>query len=200
VSATLIGYCRCSTDSQDLTAQRERLRELGVTKDPIYLDHGLTGTTRARPGLDQALAALREGDTLVVPKLDRLARSVPDARAIGDNLAARGIKLSLGGQVYDPTDPMGKMFFNILATFAEFEVDLLRMRTREGMAVARAKGRLKGRQPKLTTKQQAELRRMRGTGDYTITDLAELFNISRPTVYRTLAAAESVPAQRGRRR
>ena len=95
---------------------------------------------------------------------------------------------------------MGKMFFNILATFAEFEDDLLRMGTREGMAVARAKGRLKGRQPKLTTKQQAELRRMRGTGDYTITDLAELFNISRPTVYRTLAAVESVPAQRGRRR
>ncbi|HXO86980.1 MAG TPA: recombinase family protein [Gemmatimonadales bacterium] len=119
---------------------------------------------------------------------------------VGDNLAARGIKLSLGGQVYDPTDPMGKMFFNILATFAEFEDDLLRMGTREGMAVARAKGRLKGRQPKLTTKQQAELRRMRGTGDYTITDLAELFNISRPTVYRTRAAVESVPAQRGRRR
>ena len=93
---------------------------------------GLTGTNRARPGLDQALAALREGDTLVVPKLDRLARSVPDARDIGDGLAARGIKLALGGQIYDPTDPMGKMFFNILATFAEFEVDLLRMRTREG--------------------------------------------------------------------
>ena len=63
---------------------------------------------------------MRAGDTLVVPKLDRLARSVPDARAIGDDLAARGIKLSLGGQVHDPTDPMGKMFFNILATFAEF--------------------------------------------------------------------------------
>lgn len=78
-----------------------------------------SGTNRVRPGLDQALAALREGDTLVVPKLDRLARSVPDARAIGDDLAARGIKLSLGGQVYDPTDPMGKLFFNILATFAE---------------------------------------------------------------------------------
>jgi DNA invertase Pin-like site-specific DNA recombinase len=153
----------------------------------------------ARPGLDQALAALREGDTLVVPKLDRLARSVPDARDIGDGLAARGIKLSLGGQVYDPTDPMGKMFFNILATFAEFEVDLLRMRTREGMAVARAKGRLKGRRPKLSTKQQTELRRMHGTGDYTITDLAELFNISRPTVYRTLAAVETVAAQRSRR-
>jgi Resolvase, N terminal domain len=116
----------------------QRLRELGVTEDRIYLDHGLTGTNRARPGLDQALAALREGDTLVVPKLDRLARSVPDARDIGDGLAARGIKLSLGGQVYDPTDPTGKMFFNILATFAEIEVDLLRVRTREGMTVARA--------------------------------------------------------------
>jgi DNA invertase Pin-like site-specific DNA recombinase len=189
--ATLVGYARCSLDSQDLTAQRQRLRELGVAEDRIYLDHGLTGTNRKRPGLDQALAAVRSGDTLVVPKLDRLARSVPDARAIGDDLAGRGIKLSLGGQIYDPNDPMGKMFFNILATFAEFEVDLLRMRTREGMAVARAKGHLKGRQPKLSSKQQTELRRMRATGDYTVTDLAELFNVSRPTVYRTLQQCDS---------
>ena len=86
---------------------------------------------------------MRPGDTLVVPKLDRLARSVPDTRAIGGALTERGIKLSLGGQVYDPADPMGKMFFNILATFAKFEVDLLRMRTREGMAIARANGKLK---------------------------------------------------------
>lgn len=72
------------------------------------------------------------------PSSSPSARSVPGARAIGDDPATRGIKLSLGGQVYDPTDPIGKMFFNILATFAEFEVDLLRIRTREGMAVARA--------------------------------------------------------------
>ncbi len=191
MTGALIGYARCSTDDQDLTAQRDRLRELGVPADRVYLDHGLTGTKRNRPGLDQALAAVRTGDTLVVPKLDRLARSVPDARAIGDDLAARGIRLSLGGQVYDPTDPMGKMFFNILATFAEFEVDLLRMRTREGMAVARAKGRLRGRQPKLSTKQRAELRRMHATGDYSITDLAELFSVSRPTVYRTLQGKQT---------
>jgi DNA invertase Pin-like site-specific DNA recombinase len=195
VSGTLIGYARCSTDTQDLTAQRDRLRELGVAVDRIYLDHGLTGTSRKRPGLDQALAAVREGDTLVVPKLDRLARSVPDARGIGDDLAARGIRLSLGGQVYDPADPMGKMFFNILATFAEFEVDLLRMRTREGMAVARAKGRLRGRQPKLSAKQQAELRRMHASGDYSIADLAELFTVSRPTVYRTLQRSPASPAR-----
>ena len=89
-------------------------------------------------GLDQALAAVRAGDTLVVPKLDRLARSVPDARTIADALVARGVKLALGSSVYDPADPMGKMFFNILATFAEFEADLIRLRTREGMAIARA--------------------------------------------------------------
>ena len=149
----LIGYARCSTVLQDLTAQRQALAALGVPDDRIYLDKGLTGTSRARPGLDQALAAVRTGDTLVVPKLDRLARSVPDARDIGDSLVARGVRLSLGGTIYDPADPMGKMFFNNLATFAEFEVDLLRLRTREGMAVARAKGKLKGNQPKLTARQ-----------------------------------------------
>ena len=115
----LIGYARCSTVLQDLTAQRQALAALGVPDDRIYLDKGLTGTSRARPGLDQALAAVRSGDTLVVPKLDRLARSVPDARHIGDSLVARGIRLSLGGAIYDPADPLGKMFFNILATFAE---------------------------------------------------------------------------------
>ena len=98
----LIGYARCSTDEQDLTAQRQALHALGVSPDRVYIDHG-----------------------------------------IGDTLAKRGVSLSLGGQIYDPDDPMGKLFFNILATFAEFEVDLIRMRTREGMAVARAQGKLK---------------------------------------------------------
>ena len=185
-TATLIGYARCSTDRQDPAAQRQTLLELGVVEDRIYTDHGLTGPTRARPGLDQALAAVREGDTLVVPKLDRLARSVPDARAIADRLRERGVKLALGRALYDPGDPMGKLFFNILATFAEFETDLIRMRTREGMAIARARGKLRGKQPKLSDRQQRELCRMHATGEYSISDLAELFSVSRPTVYRTL--------------
>jgi DNA invertase Pin-like site-specific DNA recombinase len=126
---------------------------------------------------------------LVVPKLDRLARSVPDARAIGDSLAARDVRLSLGGSVYDPNDPMGKCFFNILATFAEFEVDLLRMRTREGMAIARANGRLKGKIPKLSRTQRAVLVKLHGAGDHTIAELAELFSVSRATVYREIARA-----------
>ena len=193
MTTTLIGYARCSTDKQDLAAQKDALQQLGVAADRIYTDYGLTGTNRSRPGLDQALAAVRTGDTLVVPKLDRLARSVPDARFIADALVVRGVRLALGSSVYDPVDPMGKMFFNILATFAEFEADLIRLRTREGMAIARAKGRLRGKQPKLSDKQQKELRRMHDTGDYSITDLAELFSISRPTVYRTLKRQQPSP-------
>ena len=191
MTSTQIGYARCSTDKQDLTAQCEALIGLGVAPDRIYTDHGLTGWTRARPGLNQALAAVRKGDTFVVTKLDRLARSAPDARQIADSLAERGIRLALGGTVYDPTDPMGKMFFNILATFAEFEADLIRMRTREGMAIARAKGKLRGKQPKRSDKQQCELTRMHTTGEYSISDLAEVFSVSRPTVYRTLKRASS---------
>ncbi len=121
-----------------------------------------------------------------MPKLDWLARSVPDARAIADRLRERGVKLALGRALYDPGDPMGKMFFNILATFAEFEADLIRMRTREGMAIARARGKLRGKQPKLSDRQQRELCRMHATGECSISDLAELFSVSRPTVYRTL--------------
>lgn len=189
-----IGYARCSTDKQDLAAQRAALIALGVADDRIYTDHGLTGTNRERPGLAQALAAVREGDTLVVPKLDRLARSVPDARAIADELTERGVKLALGASVHDPADPMGKMFFNILATFAEFEADLIRMRTKEGMAVARAKGKLKGKKPKLSDRRQTELRRMYDTGEYSISDLAELFAVSRPTVYRVLKRTQSANA------
>ena len=183
---TRIGYARCSTDRQDLAAQHTALLELGVAEDRIYTDHGLTGRTRERPGLDQALAAVRAGDTLVVTKLDRLARSAPDAREIADGLVARGVSLALGSAIYDPTDPMGKMFFNILATFAEFESDLIRMRTREGMKIARAKGKLRGKKPKLSDRQQRELRRMYDTGDYSVSDLAEVFSVSRPTIYRTL--------------
>lgn len=82
---------------------------------------------------------------------------------------------------------MGKLFFNILATFTEFEADLIRHRTREGMAIARSKGKLRGKQPKLSDRQQQELVRMRNTGQYSISDLAELFSVSRPTVYRTIA-------------
>ncbi|PHM51212.1 putative DNA invertase [Xenorhabdus sp. KK7.4] len=81
---------------------------------------------------------------------------------------------------------MGKIFFSVVATFAEFEVDLIRLRTKEGMAIVWAKGKLRGKQPKLTIRQQKELCQMHGTGEYSISDLVGLFSVARPTVYRTL--------------
>ena len=181
-----IGYARCSTDKQDLRAQKSELGKL--SPDRVFTDEGFSGTKRdSRAGLDQALAALREGDTLVVTKLDRLARSVPDARDIAGEVEAKGARIQLGSMVYDPNDPMGKMFFNMLATFAEFEADIARMRTREGMAEARAAGKLKGKQPKFSSNQDREVRRMHDSGDYTIGEIAELFSTTRPTIYRSLA-------------
>ncbi len=193
---TLIGYARCSTDRQDLAAEHDALLKLGMAADRIYTDKGFTGTNRDRPGLHRALAVVRSGDTLVVPKLDRLARSVPDARD-RRYLAARGVRHQLGASVHDPDNPMGKLLFNILATFAEFEADLIKLRTREGMAVARAKGKLRGKKPKLCERQQKELRRMHETSGYSISDLAELFSISQPTVYRTLGRQAPPALQKG---
>lgn len=159
ISKILIGYARVSTEAQDLTAQRE------------------------------ALAARRAGDTFVVTKLDRLARSVRDGHEIADDLAKREVRLSIGSSIHDPTDPMGKPLFNVLAMISEFEADLIRMRTREGMKVAKAKGRLRGKQPKLTVKQENHLLELHAVGEHS---KAELFSIGRSTVYRAI--------ERGQRR
>ena len=186
MAALLIGYARCSTDEQDLTVQREGLAALGVTPDRIYVDHGLTGCNRERPGLREALAACRDGDTLVVTKLDRLARSLPDARAIADELTARRVRLNLGGSVYDPTDPVGRLLFNVLAMVAEFEADLIRLRTKEGMRIAKAKGRLRGKQPKLNPRQEAHLVALLKSGESSTAELGDLFGVARSTVYRAI--------------
>ena len=186
MGALLIGYARVSTDEQDLTAQRDGLAAPRCRSRPRLLDHGLTGTNRERPGLREALAARREGDTLVVTKLDRLARSLPDARAIADELTSRQVRLSLGGSVYDPNDAVGRLLFNVLAMVAEFEADLIRIRTREGMKVAKAKGRLRGKQPTLTSRQETHLASLYAGGEYSTSELADLFRVGRSTVYRAL--------------
>jgi DNA invertase Pin-like site-specific DNA recombinase len=188
-----IGYARVSTDEQDLTSQLDELRAMGVGAERIYVDKGLTGTNRARPGLREALAACRAGDTLVVTKLDRLARSVADAHAIVQELTRAQVKLNLGGSVHDPTDPVGKLLFTALAMVAEFEADLTRMRTREGMKVAKAKGRLRGKAPKLNPRQEVHLVALHAAGEHTSAELAELFGVARSTVYRAVERAAAAP-------
>jgi DNA invertase Pin-like site-specific DNA recombinase len=168
----------------------------GVDPDAIYVDHVFTGTQRERPGLGKALSACRNGDTLVVTKLDSLARSLPDVRDIADELTRKGVAwvaLNLGGSVYDPHDPVGKLLFNVLGIVAEFEADLIRARTREGMAVAKAKGRLRGKQPKLSKAQEAHLVSLHQGGVHTTTEIAELFGIVRSTVYRAIQRATPTP-------
>jgi len=193
MASMLIGYARVSTNDQDLTAQKNALTTLGVKPARVYVDHGLTGTNRDRPGLREAMAACRQGDTLVVTKLDRLARSLPDARDIVAELTDRGVKLNVGGSVHDPTDPIGRLLFNVLAMVAEFEADLARARTREGMAVAKAKGRLRGKQPKLKPAQEAHLVTLWRDGTHTGEELAALFSVSRSTVYRAVERAGPPP-------
>lgn len=186
MTGLLIGYARVSTSEQDLATQQAALTALGVLPENLYVDHGLTGTNRERPGLGKALAAVRAGNTLVVTELDRLARSLPDARDIADELNRKGVALSLGGSIYDPKDPVGRLLFNVLGMVAEFEADLIRARTKEGMAIAKAKGKLKGKQPKLSPAQRKHLLSIAAQGEHTQSELAELFNVSRTTIYREL--------------
>ncbi|MDN5746648.1 MAG: recombinase family protein [Nocardioidaceae bacterium] len=141
MSALLVRYARCSTDQQALTAQRDALLAMGVETKRIYVDHGLTGTNRERPGLREALTACRAGETLVVTKLDRLARSLPDARAIADELTTRQISLSLGGSVYDPTDAIGRPQVAEAASDAarvDVEQDLVGVAGHAGLRLIRA--------------------------------------------------------------
>ncbi len=181
----LIGYARVSTAKQDAEGQREALRAAGVAADRIYVDAGRSGrTTSGRAALEKALTAARAGDTFVVTKLDRLARSIRDFHDLADQLTSKGVTLQIGGQAYDPTSPMGRMFFSLLATFAEFESDLIRERTREGMAIAKAKGRLRGRAPKLSATQEAHALALIDSGEQTISEVAELLGVGRATLYR----------------
>lgn len=122
-------------------------------------------------------------------KLDLLARSLRDAKDIVDELTRREVKLSIDGSVHDPTNPVDRILFNVLAMVAELEEDLIRARTREGMAIAKAKGRLRGKQPKLSSKQDAHLVELHRAGNHTTTELSELFSVARSTVYRAIQRA-----------
>jgi hypothetical protein len=103
-----------------------------------------------------------------------------------DELTMRNVKLSLGGSIDDPTDPVGRLLFNVLAMAAEFESDLIKMRTREGMKVAKAKGRLRGKEPKLKPNHAKHLLELHDSGNYSQAELDELFGVGRSTIYRTI--------------
>jgi DNA invertase Pin-like site-specific DNA recombinase len=182
-----IGYGRCSTKDQSTDDQVRRLEADGCVK--VFVDHGKSGKLASRPEWDKALAYLRPGDTLVVTKLDRAGRSVAHLIELASKLHEQDVHLRVLDQQIDTSTAMGKMFYTILGAFAEFERNLIVERTHEGLRTARELGHKSGRKMKLSDKQQAEVRRMHADGR-TIVDIAEMFSVSRPVIYRILEAAQ----------
>ena len=186
MSKTRIGYARCSTDKQDLAVQRVALLDLDVAEDRIYTDHGLTGTNRERPGLAQALAAVREGDTLVVPKLDRLARSLKDLVEIVQDLNDREVGFKSLTEAIDTTNSGGRLVFHIFGALAEFEHDLIRERTKAGLQAARARGRKGGRKPSMSDSDIRKAAAMLSDPQITKTEVAAHFGVTRTTLNASL--------------
>lgn len=183
MTGTIIGYARVSTTEQNSTSQVDSLVQHGASK--VFVDT-YTGTKMSRPEFDKAIEYLREGDLLVVTRLDRLGRSTKDLLFIAEQLKARGIGLKVVEQNIDTSSAEGRLFFTIVSAFAEFEHSLIVSRTRDGLAAARARGRTGGRKPKLSKSQVREISRMYASGDKSVAEIASLFSTSRPTVYRAL--------------
>jgi len=187
----LIGYARVSTRDQHPEAQTDALSAAGCEK--VFVDHA-SGILAKRTALDEALGYLRAGDTLVITKLDRLGRSVRNLKALADELQSRQVGLRALSQGIDTTTPGGRLFFHMLAAIAEFEHDLILERTVDGLAAARARGRMGGPRFKMTSTNMAQARSMYDAGQHTVQQIADTCGVSRPTIYRHLGTSTR-PAQ-----
>ena len=181
----LIGYARVSTTDQNLDLQRDALAKAGCER--VFEEHA-SGARDDRPELAAALSHLREGDCLVVWKLDRLGRTLRSLIDFVENLRSRGVNFrTLDGQTQiDTTTSHGKFFFTLLAALAEMERDLIRERTRAGLAAARARGRKGGRKAKLSGLQIAHARKLLEDPRVTIKEVAASLHVNRATIYRAL--------------
>ncbi len=144
-----------------------------------------------RPGLDKALLIARSGDQLVVTKLDRLGRSLENLLELSNELQAKGVHLVVLDQGIDTSTTLGRMFFQILGSIAEFEHALMSERTIAGLAAARQRGRTGGQKPKLTPRQARIARQMYDSGEHTIQQIADEFGVTRPTIYRHVTKLET---------
>ena len=182
----LYGYARVSTNDQDLSIQRLALSATGCE---IIRAEKMTGTTRkGRTELATLLDFIREGDTLAVTRIDRLARSIGDLQDIARAIKAKGATLRATEQPIDTSTAAGKCFLDMLGVFAEFETNLRRERQMEGIAKAKAAGIYKGRKPSIDVKEVRDLRQQ-GIGP---ADIAKRLKIGRASVYRVLAEAGSM--------
>ena len=187
---TLYGYARVSTTDQDLRVQEASLRAAGCQ---VIRSEKRTGTQReGRAELDVLLQFLRTGDTLVITRIDRLARSLKDLQDIVHEMKGRGVSLRATEQPVDTSTAAGKAFLDMLGVFAEFETNLRRERQMEGIAAAKARGVYTGRKPKIDPR---EIQRLFAEEKLSPTAIARRMGIARSSVYRFLPRTE--PLQPG---
>ncbi|HCQ65584.1 MAG TPA: resolvase [Rhodobacteraceae bacterium] len=177
----IYGYARVSTNGQSLAAQKTALEAVGVEK---LFSEKVSGAQAKRRQLELCLGSLKEGDTLVVTRLDRLARSTRDLLNIVERVSEAGSEFRSLAEVWaDTTTSTGRLMLTVLGGIAEFERDLIRARTAEGRAQAKAAGRSLGRPFKLTPHQQAEVRERKGKGE-SVREIARTYNVSPSTISR----------------
>jgi DNA invertase Pin-like site-specific DNA recombinase len=179
---TVIGYARVSTTDQDLSIQKTALKAAGC--NVIRAEKRSGTTTNGREELRTVLEFLREGDVLMVTRIDRLARSIGDLQDIVRTIRARGATLKATEQPIDTSTAAGKCFLDMLGVFAEFETNLRRERQLEGIAKAKAAGVYRGRKQSID---QAQVEKLRAQG-LGATEIAKRLNIGRASVYRVLAS------------
>ena len=179
------GYARVATTSQDLEIQIEALKAAGAE---IIRSEKVTGTSiKDRHELNTLLEFIRDGDTLLITRIDRLARSVGDLQNIVRELKDKGVSLKATEQPIDTSTAAGKAFLDMLSVFAEFETNLRRERQMEGIAKAKAKGVYKGRKAVIDSE---KIKKLKAEG-FGATSIANQLNIGRASVYRTIKSAQS---------
>lgn len=181
----LVGYARVSSPHQNLDQQLDALKRAGCER--VFTDQA-GGARDNRPGLGQALSHLRYGDRLIVWKLDRLGRTVRQLVSFAENLKAQGMEFGSLTDGIDTGTPAERFFSHMMAALAEMERDLIRERTRAGLAATGARGRRGGRHPKLTQHRLAHARRLLADPAVTVTEVAATFKVARSTLYRAISA------------